>query len=69
MNNDELRGILNSGHSRRLAVVIRTVGDEHEARTFSTWCAKAIALIGKLPDTLEDRSIIIRMRRRAPDDA
>jgi type I restriction enzyme S subunit len=34
-----------------LAFVIRTVGDGHEPRRFSTWGAKAIALIGKLPDT------------------
>lgn len=61
---DELRGVLNAGHLRALAVVVRTVGDEHEVRTFSTWCPKAIALIGNLPDTLTDRSIGIRMRRR-----
>lgn len=64
----ELRGILNSGHRRSLAYVIRTVGDDHEARTFRTWSPKAIALIGELPDTLADRSIEIRMRRRAPDE-
>jgi len=33
-----------------------------------TWCAKAIALIGNLPDTLEDRSIQIPMKRRAPGE-
>jgi len=62
---DEMRGILNAGHSRVTAYVVRTVGDEHEPRRFSTWCPKAIGLIGKLPSTLEDRSIEIRMRRRA----
>lgn len=65
---DELRGILNSGHRRSLAYVVRTVGDEHEPRQFRTWAPKAIALIGELPDTLQDRSIEIRMRRRAPDE-
>jgi hypothetical protein len=40
------------------------VGDDHDPRAFSTWCPKAIALIGKLPATLEDRSIPISMRRR-----
>lgn len=43
---EELRGILNSGHTRDSAFVIRTVGDDHEPRRFSTWGAKAIALIG-----------------------
>ena len=63
-DNDELRGVLNSGHTKTTAVTIRAVGDDHEPRVFSTWCAKAIALIGKLPGTLDDRSIEIRMRRR-----
>jgi putative DNA primase/helicase len=63
--NEELRGILNAGHHRANAYVIRTVGDDHKPRFFSTWCPKAFALIGRLPDTLEDRSIVIPMRRRA----
>ena len=62
---NELRGILNSGHTRATAVVIRSVGDDHDARTFSTWSPKAIAMIGRLPDTLTDRAIEIRLRRRA----
>jgi putative DNA primase/helicase len=60
----ELRGILNAGHTRATAFVIRTQGDEHEPRTFSTWCPKMVALIGRLPATLEDRAIVIPMRRR-----
>jgi putative DNA primase/helicase len=67
-DSDELRGILNSGHRRRTAIVLRTVGDTHEVKQFSTWCPKAIAAIGKLPDTLADRSIVIEMRRRSPDE-
>lgn len=62
---EELRGILNSGHTRDAAYVLRTVGDEHEPRRFSTWAAKAVAMIGRLADTLADRSIVIPMRRRA----
>lgn len=66
---EELRGILNSGHTRAGAQVIRTVGDDHETRTFTTWSPKAIALIGDLPDTLRDRAIEVRLRRRRPDEA
>jgi Protein of unknown function (DUF3631) len=62
---EELRGILNSGHTRDAAFVVRTVGDENEPRRFSTWAAKAVALIGHLPDTLADRSLVVPMRRRA----
>jgi hypothetical protein len=65
---EELRGILNGGHTRDTAYVMRTVGDEHEPRLFSTWCPKAIALIGHLPDTLADRSIVVPMKRRAPNE-
>jgi hypothetical protein len=35
----------------------------HLAR-FSCWCPKVIAAIGRLPDTLADRCIIIRMQRK-----
>jgi len=65
---EELRGILNSGHTRRAAFVLRTVGDDHEPRRFSTWWPKAIAMIGDLPDTLEDRSIPVPIRRKTPDE-
>jgi len=64
----ELRGIINSGHRRSSAFVIRTVGEEHGPRQFSTWGAKAIALIDRLPSTLEDRSIVIELRRRAASE-
>ena len=67
--NDELRGVLNSGHTRSTAQVLRTVGDQYTPQVFSTWCAKAIALIGQLPATLEDRSVVVQMRRRARDEA
>lgn len=47
-----VRGILNSGYTRDAAFVVRTVGDDNEPCRFSTWAAKAVALIGRLPDTL-----------------
>lgn len=68
---DELRGILNSGHSRTSAYVIRCCGDNAEPRRFSTWSCKAIALIGKLAgrySTLADRSIEIQLRRKMPSE-
>lgn len=63
-DNEDLRGILNAGHSRRNAYVIRTVGDNHEPKKFNVWGAKAISGIGHLPDTLRDRSIILELRRK-----
>jgi hypothetical protein len=65
--NDELRGILNTGH-RRGGQVLRTVGEDHEPRQFSTWAPAAIAMIGRLPDTLNDRSVVINLRRRKPTE-
>lgn len=64
-DNVELAGILNSGHTRTAAYVIRVVGDEHEPRQFSTWGPRLMALIGHLPfPTLADRSIVLELRRR-----
>ena len=65
--NNELRGILNSGH-RQGGSVLRIVGEDLEPRSFSTYSACAIALIGKLPETLTDRSVPIPLRRRRPDE-
>jgi hypothetical protein len=66
-DNEDLRGVLDSGH-RRNGGVIRTVGDDHEPRRFSTWAPVALAAIGHLPGTVEDRSIKIAMRRRRHDE-
>ncbi|AUX78119.1 DUF3631 domain-containing protein [Sinorhizobium fredii] len=60
----ELRGVLNSGHRRSQAHVLRCVGDNNIPTPFSTWCPKAFAAIGRLDPTLEDRSIIIELRRK-----
>ena len=46
--NEEARGILNSGHTRDTAYVIRCDGEDNEPRRFSTWAPKAIASVGKL---------------------
>jgi hypothetical protein len=67
-NSDELRGIINSGHQRSNAFVIRTVGDNHEPKQFCTWAPKAIALIGKLPATLASRAVHIQLKRMLPGD-
>ena len=66
--NDELRGILNSGHTKSTAYVIRTVGDEHEPKLFPTFAPIAIGMIKRPPDTLLDRSIVIRLQRKLGTD-
>ena len=64
-DNIELKGVLNSGHTKKSAYVIRCVGDNHESTKFSTWGPKALAMIGTLPNTLRDRSIVIKLKRKA----
>src|SRR5262245_20818503 len=67
-SSDDLRGVLNSGHQRANAFVLRTAGDDHEPRRFRTWAPKAVALIGKLPPTLASRAINIELRRKMADE-
>jgi putative DNA primase/helicase len=67
-DNLELRSVINSGHTRELAYVSRCEGDAHEVKKFSTWSPKAIALIGRMPDSMFDRSIPIPMKRKSKAD-
>src|SRR5262249_3889951 len=62
--NDELRGVVNGSHCRAMSYVGRVGGDELQPELFSSWCAKALAMIGEPPSTIADRSIIIRLKRR-----
>jgi putative DNA primase/helicase len=64
--NRELRGMLNCGHNRATAKVQRTLGKS--TCDFNVACPKAIAAIGLLPDTLVDRSIMVKMERKAESD-
>ncbi len=62
--NEELRGIINCGHTRDSAKIIRTVGDDYTPTTFIVWGAKALAGIGRLSDTIMDRAITLELRRK-----
>ena len=66
---EALRGILNTGHRRggkATCCVGQGVGISYQ--DFSTFSPKTIAGIGKLPDTVADRSIPIRLKRKARDE-
>lgn len=65
--NEDLRGVINSGHHRS-GTVLRCIGDNAEPTAFSCFAPVAIAMIGKPPGTVEDRSIAIPMRRKAPGE-
>ncbi|MEO1945122.1 MAG: DUF3631 domain-containing protein [Candidatus Thioglobus sp.] len=66
--NDEMIGIINSGHRRASARVIRATGDSHMPKSFSTWSPMALAAIKRLPSTVEDRSIVIQLERKTVAD-
>lgn len=67
-DNEDLRGVINAGHSRKNAYVIRCDGDDNKPARFNVWCAKAISGIGHLPETIKDRSIILELRRKLPHE-
>ncbi|MER6911196.1 DUF3631 domain-containing protein [Streptomyces sp. NPDC000594] len=62
--NEDLRGLLNAGHQRNRPT-LRVTGPEHKPVKFPTFAMAALAGIGDLPDTIMDRSVVVRMRRRA----
>jgi len=64
--NAELRGILNAGYTPEMAYVLRVVSERGGSKLarFSCWGPKAIARIGRLPDTLRTRCIILPMQKK-----
>ena len=61
---EDLRGILNSGHSRGLPY-IRWSMNQNRLDECPTFAMAVIGGIGDMPDTIEDRAVIVSMRRRA----
>jgi hypothetical protein len=64
--NDDLRSLVNAGY-RRGAKAYRCVGEgaKQKVEPFEVFGPKALAGIGKLPETIADRSIPIRLHRRS----
>jgi hypothetical protein len=66
---EALRGILNTGfYVDGVASCCVGQGANISYKDFKTFCAKAIAGIGQLPDTVADRSIPIRIERKRPGE-
>lgn len=64
-----LRAILNAGNRAGTPVLrVRMEGRKREVDEFDVFGPKAIAGIGDLPDTVTDRAIPIRLKRRAPGE-
>lgn len=66
-DNEDLRGLLNAGHQRGRPAVRYDAGTRKVER-IETFAMAALAGIGAMPDTIEDRAVVIRMRRRAPGE-
>lgn len=64
---EALRGVLNAGN-RRGATYDRCDGKGQELKSFSTFCPKVLGGIdnGRLPDTIRDRAMEVRMQRKLP---
>ncbi|MGH3811600.1 MAG: DUF3631 domain-containing protein, partial [Pseudonocardiaceae bacterium] len=61
---EDLRGLLNAGHQRGRPAIRYDAGSRRVER-IDTFAMAALAGIGAMPDTIEDRALVIRMRRRA----
>jgi hypothetical protein len=60
---EALVALLNAGFEKE-GVASLCQGDAHAVVDFHVYCPKALCGIGALPDTVMDRSIVIRLRRR-----
>ncbi|CAN3128576.1 DUF3631 domain-containing protein [Mycobacterium sp. smrl_JER01] len=68
-DNEDIRGMLNAGH-RKGATAGRCVmrGKVVETEELPAYCAVALAGLDDLPDTIMTRAVVVRMRRRAPNE-
>lgn len=66
-NNEDVRGILNAGFGRNRPY-IRWDMKARQREDCPTFAMAALASIGDLPDTVMDRAVVVRMRRRAPGE-
>ena len=69
-SSEELIAVLNSSHRRSGAYVWRVeeVARQRVPTRFSTWGAVAFAGIRELPETLQDRSIAVRLPKALPGE-
>jgi putative DNA primase/helicase len=61
-DNEALRGVLDSGHERGGTRLVCDT-DDNVPTLFPTWCAMAIALIGKPHATIASRCVLIELQR------
>lgn len=62
-----LRGIINAGNERGTPYVRMAGPNMSKVKRFDVFGPKCLAGIGKIPDTIRDRSIVIELERRLKD--
>jgi Protein of unknown function (DUF3631) len=63
--NEDLRAVLNAGHRRGAIAGRGNWGNDGLAgQDYPAYCAVALAGLGRLPETIADRAVIIRMKKR-----
>lgn len=65
--NEELRGVINAGH-KRTGRVLRVNPDTLEPEAFPCFAPAALAGIGRLPATINDRAIPCLLKRKLPGE-
>ncbi len=63
-DHEDLRSLLNAGHQRNRRVP-RWNANANRLEQLDTFAMAALAGIGSMPDTIEDRAVVVPMRRRA----
>lgn len=65
--NEDLRAVLNAGHRRGATAGRGNWGNDGlTGQEYPAYCPVAVAGLGKLPETIADRAVIIRMKKRKP---
>lgn len=63
----QLIGMINAGYKRKGGKVVRG-GSGSRATTYNIFGARALAMIGAAPSSIEDRSLVIWQRRKKPTE-
>jgi putative DNA primase/helicase len=67
--NTALQALVNGGFDRDDSQVVRVEGERvRKPRLFSIWCAMGLARIGVAASTIEDRSVVIILTRKATSE-
>jgi hypothetical protein len=63
--NEDLRAVLNAGHRQGATAGRGSWGNDGlTGQDYPAYCAVALAGLGKLPDTIADRAVVIPMKKR-----